>query len=62
LNTDGRQWPSAPHSSFAFRGHGSNIVWVDPDHDLVLVLRWTDWDELDEILKRLLAALEMPKP
>ena len=39
------------------RGFGSNVVWVDPDHDLVLVLRWFDWNKLDEIVKRVLAAV-----
>ncbi len=40
LNTDGEAWPSAPRSAFAAQGHGSNTVWVDPDHDLVVVWRW----------------------
>jgi CubicO group peptidase (beta-lactamase class C family) len=57
LNTGGKLWPSAPHRSFAMRGFGSNVVWVDPDHDLVLVLRWFEWEQLDGILKRLLRAV-----
>jgi CubicO group peptidase (beta-lactamase class C family) len=35
LNTAHKQWPSAPASSFAALGYGSNIIWVDPEHDLV---------------------------
>lgn len=40
LNTDGGYWPSAPESAFAAIGHGGNTLWVDPEHDLVVVLRW----------------------
>lgn len=40
LNTDRTLWPSAPASSFAGLGHGQNVLWVDPDRDLVAVLRW----------------------
>jgi CubicO group peptidase (beta-lactamase class C family) len=40
LNTQGKAWPHAPKSSFAARGHGSNMIWVDPEHDLVVVWRW----------------------
>jgi len=40
LNTDNEQWPDAPESSFAALGYGGNVVWVDPVHELVVVLRW----------------------
>ena len=32
--------PDTPASTFAARGYGSNIVWIDTRHDLVVVLRW----------------------
>jgi CubicO group peptidase (beta-lactamase class C family) len=37
LNTQRKQWPSGPASSFAALGNGSNTVWIDPDHDIVFV-------------------------
>lgn len=40
LNTDRALWPSAPASCFAMLGHGRNVVWVNPEDDLVAVLRW----------------------
>jgi len=40
LNTGGDLWPSAPETAFAALGHGQNAVWVDPEHDLVAVVRW----------------------
>ncbi|MGH9662527.1 MAG: serine hydrolase domain-containing protein [Bryobacteraceae bacterium] len=58
LNTEGKLWPSAPRSSFAHIGAGRNMVYVDPDHDLVIVLRWIDEKATDGVLKRVLAALK----
>jgi beta-lactamase family protein len=58
LNTDRTQFPSAPASCFAARGAGSNVVWIDPDHDLVAVVRWIDKASIDGFVARVLAALE----
>jgi CubicO group peptidase (beta-lactamase class C family) len=58
LNTDRKLWPSAPASSFAHIGAGQNLVYVDPQHDLVIVLRWIDDRAADEFLKRILAAIQ----
>ena len=35
----------------------SVVVYVDPDHDVVAVLRWIERKAIDEFVKRLLAAL-----
>jgi CubicO group peptidase (beta-lactamase class C family) len=58
LNTANKQWPSAPASSFAALGYGSNIIWVDPEHDLVVVWRWYQDGKADEFFKLLLAAVK----
>ena len=57
LNTQRRQWPSAPATSYAALGYGSNIIWVDPEHDLVIVWRWYHGNP-DELIRRVLAAVE----
>jgi CubicO group peptidase (beta-lactamase class C family) len=57
LNTQGR-WPGAPASSFAAIGAGSNSIWIDPDHDLVVVWRWHRGDAQGEFYKRILAAIK----
>jgi CubicO group peptidase (beta-lactamase class C family) len=57
LNTQRKQWPSAPASSFAAIGNGSNTIWIDPEHDLVVVWRWHQANG-DEFFKRILAALK----
>lgn len=57
LNTERKAWPSAPATSFAAIGAGSNIIWVDPEHDLVVVWRWHNGNP-DELFKRVLAAVK----
>jgi hypothetical protein len=56
LNTDRKLLPSAPASAFAHIGNGTNMIYVDPEHDLVAVVRWIDNRATDEFVKRLLAA------
>jgi CubicO group peptidase (beta-lactamase class C family) len=58
LNTDRRLFPSASAASFFFRGAGGNLTWVDPEHDLVAVLRWTDPAAMDGFIALMTAACE----
>jgi CubicO group peptidase (beta-lactamase class C family) len=58
LNTDGRQFPGTPESCFAARGAGSNVLWIDPDHDLVAVVRWIDKASAAGFFQRLVASVE----
>lgn len=57
LNTTQKQWPSGPASSFAAIGNGANIVWIDPDHDIVLVWHWLEGPAMDGMVQRTLAAV-----
>ena len=57
LNTDRKLYPSAPAKAFAHIGNGTNLVYVDPEHDIVAVVRWIDSRSIDGFLKRLLASL-----
>lgn len=52
-----RPLPQAPASAVMFVGAGSNIVYVDWDHDLVVVVRWID-HQLSQFLVKVLAAIE----
>jgi CubicO group peptidase (beta-lactamase class C family) len=56
LNRDGTRYPSAPKTSVCAVGAGSNVIWIDPEHDLVAVLRWIDPTAVDGFLARVLAA------
>lgn len=57
LNTERKAWPDAPASSFAARGFGSNTIWIDPEHDLVVVWRWHQGSG-NELYKRIIAAIK----
>ena len=58
LNTDRKRFPSAPASSFFALGAGSNVLWVDPDHDLVAVVRWIAPNAIDGFIARVVAAVK----
>lgn len=62
VNTDRKLLPSAPASVIVHFGAGTNMVYVDPDHDLVVVARWIDRGDVDALIGRLLAALEPGTP
>ena len=50
--------PAASERSFFARGWGSHIVWIDPDLELVCVLRWIDGKQVSAFVERVLGALE----
>jgi len=50
LNTNHGEWPKASESSFCAVGAGTNIIWLDPDNDLVVVARWMDQGAVAEFL------------
>lgn len=58
LNTGKRQFAAASERSFFALGWGSHIVWIDPDNDLVTVLRWIDRKKAPEFVERLLGAIK----
>ena len=60
LNTGRKRLPSAPETSFAHLGAGANVVYVDPENDLVVVARWIDDKAFDGLAQRVLAALDRP--
>jgi len=57
LNTDRKQLPSAPSTAYMHNGNGLNMIYVDPEHDLVAVVRWIDNAAADGFVKRLIAAM-----
>ncbi|MEO5685475.1 MAG: serine hydrolase [Chitinophagaceae bacterium] len=56
LNTDKKLLPSAPVSAFMHVGNGTNLIYTDPDHQLVMVLRWIEGKSVDAVVKKLLEA------
>jgi CubicO group peptidase (beta-lactamase class C family) len=56
-NLDGKLLPGAPRNAFMHIGNGTNAIYVDPEHDLVVVLRWIEDPAIEGFVRRLLAAL-----
>ena len=59
LNTKQEKWPSGPRSSFAAMGNGGNILWIDPEHDIVFVWHWGD-SSPDAVIQRIMASVTGP--
>jgi CubicO group peptidase (beta-lactamase class C family) len=57
LNTERKYLPSAPASAFAHVGNGTNVIYVDPENDLVVVARWIENRAVDGLVQRLVASL-----
>jgi len=62
VNTDRKHLPSAPATAFAHMGNGTNMIYVDPDNDLVIVVRWIEQKAADEFVQRVLASLTASAP
>lgn len=58
LNTDKTMLPDAPATAFMHIGNGSNLVYVDPEHDLVVVTRWIkDNKSMNAVVKKILESI-----
>jgi CubicO group peptidase (beta-lactamase class C family) len=57
LNTERRRYPNAPAGSYYASGAGGNLTWIDPEHDLVAVLRWTAPAAMDRFMALVMAAI-----
>jgi CubicO group peptidase (beta-lactamase class C family) len=57
LNTERKFIPSAPPSAFAHMGNGTNMIYVDPANDLVVVARWIENGAVNEFVQRVLASI-----
>jgi CubicO group peptidase (beta-lactamase class C family) len=57
LNRGAMRYRSATESCVYATGAGNNMIWIDPEHDLVAVLRWIDKAAVGGFMARLMAAL-----
>ena len=60
LNTGREALPEAPESAVRFVGNGTNLVYVDREHDLVAVVRWIAGSAVPEFVRRLHGSLTPP--
>jgi len=58
LNTDKKYLANAPEKAFVHVGNGTNIIYVDPDHDMVVVARWIENGAVNEFIGKVLNALD----
>jgi CubicO group peptidase (beta-lactamase class C family) len=56
LNTERKQFPAASERSFFALGAGGNMIWIDPDLDLVVVTRWLDPAKTNDFIGKVIAA------
>ncbi len=56
LNADKKYIPAAPATAFVHVGNGTNIVYVDPENDIVMVLRWIENNAVKEVVRKVLEA------
>jgi CubicO group peptidase (beta-lactamase class C family) len=56
LNAGAARRPAASPASVFAVGAGNHMIWIDPDHDLVAVLRWIDGAAIGGFMARLMAA------
>jgi CubicO group peptidase (beta-lactamase class C family) len=58
LNAGAARRPAASPASVFAVGAGNHMIWIDPDHDLVAVLRWIDGAAVGGFMARLMAAMK----
>lgn len=59
LNTNRKPIPNAPATAVTFQGNGANIIYIDWDHDLVVVVRWIrGGGALNEFIGKVLGAIQ----
>ncbi len=57
LNRDGQAFPGASRASSLMVGAGGHYVWIEPEHDAVVVVRWMDSNHTAGFMQRAQAAL-----
>lgn len=57
LNTDRLLHPAAPATSYFAFGAGSNLIWIDPPLELVVVMRWISPSKVGGFMETVLAEL-----
>ncbi len=57
LNTDRGRYPNAPEYTWTHSGAGSNLVYVDPANELVVVARWIRGGAMNDLLGMIFDAM-----
>ncbi|HSI88341.1 MAG TPA: serine hydrolase [Pyrinomonadaceae bacterium] len=57
LNTERKLYPAASETAIAHLGNGTNIVYIDPENDIVIIARWIENGKINEFIGKVSAAL-----
>ncbi|MFO1217170.1 MAG: serine hydrolase [Burkholderiaceae bacterium] len=57
LNVGGKNFPGASEHAFLMVGAGGHYVWIEPEFDAVIVVRWLESAHLPGFMQRVRAAL-----
>jgi len=57
LNTDQRRYENAPEYTWTHTGAGSNLIYVDPANELVIVARWIQGRVFTDVVHTVLGAM-----
>jgi len=58
LNTDKKYYSNAPASAFVHVGNGTNIIYIDPENDIVIVARWIENGKINEFIGKVMASIK----
>jgi CubicO group peptidase (beta-lactamase class C family) len=59
LNTEQKVFPSVPATSYFAIGAGSSFSWIEPEHCMVLIVRWIKAEHANEFFGRVLTAINL---
>jgi CubicO group peptidase (beta-lactamase class C family) len=58
LNTGRAAYPPASESSYFAMGAGGNLTWIDPENDIVGVMRWMDPKARNGFIERVMSSMK----
>ena len=61
LNHERKMFPSLPASSYFAVGAGSSFTWIEPEREMVVVVRWLDSAHANDFFALVLEAVDSVK-
>jgi hypothetical protein len=58
LNGDQKVFPSVPASSYFAVGAGSSFTWVEPELNMVVIIRWLNSAHADAVFGKIYQAVK----
>ncbi len=58
LNHERKVFPSVPESSYFAIGAGSSFTWIEPERQMVVVVRWLNSEHANELFGKILSAVD----